>query len=66
MDDNVDCMMNMSIEITSNNKMIKNYIRPITLRFKDEEMETKVNKQKNTDDLIYVLRKILNIFYIAV
>ena len=44
--DNVDCMMNMSIEIISNNKMIKDYIKPITLRFKDEGMEIKVKTKK--------------------
>ena len=43
--DNLDYLMDMSIEITSNNKMIKNYIKPITLTFKDEQMERKVIKK---------------------
>ena len=40
--DELDNLMDISIEIASNKRMKKDYIKPFKLTFKDKEMEKKV------------------------
>ena len=42
MSDELDNLMDISIEIASNKRMKKDYIKPFKLTFKDKEMEKKV------------------------
>ena len=42
MADELDNLMDISIEIASNKRMKKDYIKPFKLTFKDKEMEKKV------------------------
>ena len=41
--DELDNLMDISIEIASNKRMKKDYIKPFKLTFKDKEMEKKVS-----------------------
>ena len=43
----LDNLMDISMEIASNKRMKKDYIKPFRLTFKDEEMEKKVRKSVN-------------------
>ena len=46
MADELDNLMDISIEIASNKRMKKDYIKPFKLTFKDKEMEKKVKKKE--------------------
>lgn len=41
--DELDNLMDISIEIASNKRMKKDYIKPFKLTFKDKDMEKKVS-----------------------
>lgn len=54
--DELDNLMDISIEIASNKRMKKDYIKPFKLTFKDKDMEKKVSLLffKKTAKSIYV------------
>lgn len=49
--DELDNLMDISIEIASNKRMKKDYIKPFKLTFKDKDMEKKVRPRKNLNQV---------------
>ena len=47
----LDNLMDISIEIASNKRMKKGYIKPFKLTFKDKDLEKKVEELKRALDL---------------
>ena len=53
--DELDNLMDISIEIASNKRMKKDYIKPFKLTFKDKEMEKKVMPELILSQLWHLL-----------
>lgn len=60
--DELDNLMDISIEIASNKRMKKDYIKPFKLTFKDKDLERKVCKESHYQ--ILYIPEALDKFYV--